>query len=28
VENGSVTCLKEGFDEYVKLVRDALEKMH
>jgi ATP-binding cassette subfamily F protein 3 len=28
VENGSVTCLKDGFDEYVKLVKEALEKMH
>lgn len=28
VENGSVTCLKEGFDEYVGLVKAALEKMH
>lgn len=28
VENGSVTCLKEGFDEYVALVKAALEKMH
>lgn len=28
VENGSVTCLKEGFDEYVKLVKAALEKIH
>lgn len=28
VENGQVTCLKEGFDEYVALVKAALEKMH
>jgi len=27
VDNGTVTCLKEGFDEYVKLVKEALEKM-
>lgn len=28
VENGQVTCLKEGFQEYVALVKAALEKMH
>lgn len=28
VENGYVTCLKEGFDEYVGIVKAALEKMH
>lgn len=28
VEDGRVSCLKEGFDEYVKLVKAALEKMH
>lgn len=28
VEDGQVTCLKEGFDEYVALVKAALEKMH
>lgn len=28
VEDGRVTCLKEGFDEYVALVKEALEKMH
>lgn len=28
VDNGSVTHLKEGFEEYVSLVKSALEKMH
>ena len=28
VEDGQVTCLKEGFDEYVALVKAALEKMN
>lgn len=28
VENGSVTHLKDGFEEYVSLVKSALEKMH
>lgn len=28
VEDGKVSCLKEGFDEYVALVKAALEKMH
>lgn len=28
VEDGNVKCLKEGFDEYVSLVKAALEKMH
>lgn len=28
VENGNVTCLKDGFEEYVGLVKAALEKMH
>lgn len=28
VEDGQVTCLKEGFDEYVQLVKAALEKIH
>lgn len=27
VENGSVTCLKDGFDEYVKHVKEALEQI-
>lgn len=27
VEDGRVTCLKDGFDQYVKLVKEALEKM-
>lgn len=27
VENGQVTCLRDGFDQYVKLVKEALEKM-
>lgn len=27
VENGSVTCLKDGFDEYVKHVKHALEQI-
>lgn len=28
VEDGRVKCLKDGFDEYVKHVKEALEKMH
>lgn len=28
VEDGRVTCLKEGFDEYVSHVKAALEKLH
>lgn len=28
VEDGQITCLKEGFDQYVQLVKEALEKIH
>lgn len=28
VEDGKVTCLKDGFEQYVALVKAALEKMH
>jgi len=28
VEDGQVSCLKEGFDEYLQIVKTALEKIH